>query len=560
MSLPRIFAENAFHVSGLPTTAQISEAKKRITHLINLSKIDEAEEFESDLDGVVTLRKEPLLRRSLERITSVKDRLREAFFWFDLDTEEDAGLLASLKRGNYIAAGEGWRAAWEKSRRWPARKNLAIALCLRAVHEKNAELFSESIAGWHEIWRSDAFWKFYAEHYCLHDDLGTSRELFPEFREELPQHLSHIVADASRLMASSAVIGAFYIRFGYLGPEIEDAVVTPISRRLNTALDKAAELAAGDKFVLGKQDYGACITQTMDALNDLRLLGIDSYTPIQVLKEKTAEKLRSISVDLHNKQSDAAGAQRLLDIAVKLTDSQTFRAQAEKDKAQLAENAFFGDFMKRLVPLKDDPEGKYDLLQEILVEHPEYANGKDFLPVRRDIIFGYAMDIFLRGKKRFDQKDELGSVKDFAQAHQVLVDHIAEFDLNKEKVLEMVGDVSKEMLAISTPEGISLADRRIKEVSELSEKLKMDDASKYAFVILMQSAIYRDMAPYVQIVRHGQYLVNVGNFTWWLYGVGVLFWIGGFIYKRRRPQPVSVRPARGLPLSKKKNVLRSAKK
>jgi len=81
--------------------------------------------------------------------------------------------------------------------------------------------------------------------------------------------------------------------------------------------------------------------------------------------------------------------------------------------------------------------------------------------------------------------------------------------------------------------GMSLSDYLLTEIREIAEQLEMDDESKYVFVLICESAIYRDTAPYLKRVRYGQYLINIGNWTWFIYGVGVVFWILGYLYKRK---------------------------
>lgn len=561
MSTPPFFVQNAFNVAGLPTSAPISEAKKRITHLISLAKIEETEEYDSDLGAVAGLRSEAVLRRSLEKITSVRDRMREAFFWFELDTKGDVELLKKVRAGEFRDCIETWENSWIRSKSWSAKKNMAIALSLQAVREKNADLFSRCVSEWQLLWKSDEFWSFYAEHYCLHDDLGTSRELFKEFRDSVPQHFSQFVVEVHREMPSSGALTLFHEKFGYLGSEIEAAVVTPISRKLNSALDAADDLASSDKYGESQSAYKMAVRDISNALSDLRLLGIDSYTPIQVLNEKVAERLRSVSITLNNKHDDVQASKQLLNMAVRLAGSQSFQARVEKDKAQLEKNEFFAALHEQLELQKDDPEGRYRTIAEALDESPLMGEDEDFIRMRREAIFSHAMDSFIKGQKLFDSEREEQSIEHFARAHALLVSHIDDFSLNKNNVLEMCDELSREMLAISDPGNVELADRRMKEVAGIVEKLDIDDASKYSFAILCRSVIYRDIAPYLPIVRRGRELVQIGNFTWFLYGLGVVFWIGGYFWARHRPTRVPEGSPSALPNKVKKGLpLRKNKK
>ena len=534
MKVPKFIAQNAFNVVGLPTTTPINEAKRRSSHLISLSKIDETEAFESDLGEVQTLRKEAALRKAIEKLTSVKDRLGEAFFWYEMDTANDESLFKRVSSGNYEEAAEGWATAFEKSKNWITKKNLALTLCLLSFQRRSESDFANCISTWRDIWKSDEFWDFYSNYYSTHDDLGTSKDLFIEFRYGLGEHLSRFTVEAYHQIGSAGVVGIFYSRFDIVGREIEDNIITPISKKMLGSLDTLYGLASAETYKLSRTEFSQSIKDIEDCLASLKDLGVDSYSPVQVLKEKAAEKLRSISIALHNNQDDIQVSKQLLDLSISLNESHSFQAQAKKDKVQLRKNeVFVEELLPKLVAVKNEaPEKRYQVLLEVQETLPKDVElTEELIDIRRGFVCEYAVDLFVKGKELLlERKDEMGAVVLFSRAHDLLVKHLSEFALNKDKVLKMAADLSNECLAVKDPDYLTQIDTRLNQVHELGNKIDVDDSSKTALVLMLQSVLCRDIAPYRRRVRFGNYLTSIGNFTFWIYGIGVAFRILGFLY------------------------------
>jgi hypothetical protein len=536
MKTPNFITQNAFNIVGLPTTSPISEAKNRSSHLISLSKIDETETFDSDVGQVQNLRKETNLRRALERLTSVKDRLGETFFWYEMDTATDVSLFQQVTKGQYEEAANGWEDSFNQTKNWIAKKNLALTLCLLSFKKGSLDDFRKCIYVWREIWKSDEFWTFYTYHYGMHDDLGTAKTLFQDFRNSLGEHLSRFTAEAYHQIGTSAVIGVLYATFDVVGKDIEDNIITPLSKKLMSALDELEAKASSETFQITKSDFTRCLEEVTKCIESVRHLGLDGYSPLQVLIQKAAEKLHSISIDLHNNQNDLKRSRELLELGMSLNASHSFQAQANKDRVQLRKNEIFAEeIMPKLEEIKDQPaEKRYQRLIQIQENVPKDVEFDDLIAIRRRFVVEYAVEMLVKGKEELlEHKNENYAQDLFSKANELLMKHFDDFNLNKEKILEIASDLSKEALTVRNPEYLSQIDTRLAEIRQTGESIKVDDWSKLAFVFLCQSVLYRDIAPYLKRIRYGNYLVTIGNFTWFFYGIGVIFWIAGFLYKRK---------------------------
>ena len=81
--LPQVLVRNSFNILGLYSSSTLKEIKKRSQQLLQLAKIEEIQEFDTDIGHVKEFRNESEIRLALERIFGIQERLKEIFFWFE---------------------------------------------------------------------------------------------------------------------------------------------------------------------------------------------------------------------------------------------------------------------------------------------------------------------------------------------------------------------------------------------------------------------------------------------------------------------------------------------
>lgn len=204
------------------------------------------------------------------------------------------------------------------------------------------------------------------------------------------------------------------------------------------------------------------------------------------------------------------------------------------ESASLSKSGFLTSFAEMLRSLEGDAEGSYRALVGVLAVAPELADDVGFAQMRRDVVFAYGASLFQDAKRALDAGRHADAGARFARVHELLVGHIGFFDLDHEAVLTRARELSLEMLAVRSPKDIALSDRRLQEIRDLAATSSINDASKHAFMLIGQSVIYRDIAPYLAIVEKANALTRIGDRTFWLLGLGVPFWIAGYLYARRR--------------------------
>ena len=107
---------------------------------------------------------------------------------------------------------------------------------------------------------------------------------------------------------------------------------------------------------------------------DLDEFGLFDYSPLTVLKNDTAEKLRSISVTFSNRNSDAKTAYLFLDQSSKLAVSEAIAFKIEADKRLLLENEIW-----------QSVSGKFEEVKSLIVEQKFEAAKSAYLRLDSDL-------------------------------------------------------------------------------------------------------------------------------------------------------------------------------
>ena len=347
-ALAHPFVGNAFNILGLSSSATLKEIRTRARQLVQFAKVEEVPAYATDIGEVTALRTDDDIRRAVESVSGIQERLKQIFFWFEDHNVESRNAVALISRGLFPEA----IASLESSERhgdWLGRKNLALAFLLDAYKSSSFASFSSSLDLWKLIAESDEFWDFYSKNYLLHDELGTSSCLFEEFRSTLSEYVSDEAIAFYRLTHNPKAIGACYSAFGRIAQSIDSEILQPIIMEMKHALNELEGLSDSDATNTAIEDTLHKVQKCFDRLDAFDLTG---YSPLTILKDDTAERLRSVAVDCYNRDEDLSTSQMLLDYSSSLAVSQAVIDRIENDKQQLAENEAWRSAAIRLDSIK----------------------------------------------------------------------------------------------------------------------------------------------------------------------------------------------------------------
>lgn len=338
MTYPSVLINNAYNILGLDGSAPSNEVKKRAQLLLQLAKINEIERFETDIGNMSQIRKAAKIREAQEKLSGIRERLHETFFWFEIQTIKDRNLLKLLAQKKHQQAIE----SLEKSTKadWLAQKNLALILMFTAFFRKDGTnstrlaLFQRSLEIWKKIIDSDTFWNFYQKYYLLHEEIGTSKSLFCEFRNEITKVLSKLSAEFFKQTRDPKILRLFYELFGNLEASLDSEVLQPLVSKIKESVSEIYTHAKSSQS-RKKSHIKALLEKLENQYVELCEYGLYEYSPIAILKNDVAEQLRSSYILVHNEDHDYDLAISLSEYARKFASSQDVLNQILDDKAIL---------------------------------------------------------------------------------------------------------------------------------------------------------------------------------------------------------------------------------
>lgn len=484
VQLPQILIRNSFNILGLSSSSTLKEIRKRSQQLLQLAKIEEVQEFDIDLGPVKEFRNESEIRLALERVSGIQERLKEIFFWFEDHRTESRKALEYISKGNYQNAISIFEASGSD---WLDKKNFALALMFHAFASVSMDSFFRSLDVWKMIAESDNFWRFYEKHYLLHDELGTSPSLFEEFRRSFFEILSAKAVSFYRQTKNPEVVGACYSVFGRIGKIIDSEILQPIILKVKMEIEELEKTsdAPSQKKIIKK------INKCFSELEEFELL---DYSPIIVLKNDSAEKLRSIAVDIYNENADIDTARVLLDQSSKIAVSEVVLDKVESDKQQLATNEAWervsSEFKKIKLLITDhdfqEAMNAYLALDQTLVNRVSELTTN----IRIQLLINYCALIIQKGHELFEnkrfgiealalqpllnRKSHNNAVKLFDQAIDLLKTsiNIINFDdpaHDNSEVLKLIKEVSHSILVCEVSNLINHHEYCLSRFTELSE-------------------------------------------------------------------------------------------
>jgi hypothetical protein len=437
--LPQVLIRNSFNILGLSSSAALKEIRKRSQQLLQLAKIEEIQEFDADIGHVREFRSESEVKLALERISGIKERLKEVFFWFDDHNIENQKSIALISQGNYQEAID----IFDKTGAgidWLEHKNLALALMFQAFGSSDLNSFCRSLELWKQIVESEDFWKFYEKHYLLHDELGTSSSLFEEFRGSIYESLSVKAVSFYHQTKNPEVIGLYYSAFEQIGKFIDADVLQPIILKIKKELEDLVELgndlkacALGELVkrppmkldtkefppppgmtgtAICKEAQEDLIKRALKKIHrhflDLNKFELSEYSPLAVLRNNSAEKLRSISIDIYNDNCSPEIALLLLEQGSKLAVSDAIAMKIEADKATIKETQLWKTVADRFEKVKEQigerkleeaKSGFLSLDNELAQKDDESSRG-----ARVNLLVSYCSHLMAKGHELFENK------------------------------------------------------------------------------------------------------------------------------------------------------------
>lgn len=114
--MSKLFSYNAFATLGVDTSSSQKEVIKQSKKIIVILQNDEEFDYDYDLGSINKVtRTEASVNNAVQRLSSPIKRIKEYFFWFEIENDEDVNNLKLLKDSKLDEALDSWKERAKKA-------------------------------------------------------------------------------------------------------------------------------------------------------------------------------------------------------------------------------------------------------------------------------------------------------------------------------------------------------------------------------------------------------------------------------------------------------------
>jgi hypothetical protein len=526
-----LFSKNGFNVLGLDTNASQKEVNRRAKELANLLKIDEVPDYDNDLALAKVIRDDNSAKSALENLSSPIKRINEYFFWFDRASSDDNSAFDKLANKQVAEVVTSWHGAAdaETAKGFIAKRNLAILITILAS-SGSKQYLGRSLRTWQELIDSDKFWASFTKIYQLNDELGTSSDTINKFRSEVTSTLADYFVDVSKDLGDNAYVAEFQRIFKVRGAKVDKDLLNPIYEVINETSAKLSSLKISDEKVISKQklaELRGYVVRLRNSFEKLKDIGLYNDSQSKTMRDKAAEAMRSVALDLYNNLKDAGKSGSILKIAIEICGTPTLKARLEDDLSDLKKNVGHDKVVEPINVLleAEDFEGA---LEEITQAQGRYKGDKelqDYLALRlKWCVTGIAVAQFNEGHKLYD-KNKFSQAKTLLASNvEFILSYLEDTDISRDYVDNALAEISRLTALLGKDQRSGQAvDNLRNSVVEQAQKHFKDQFEGTLLTILIDSAVYANLAEKVPALKRQK---QIKSWVTWAIIIGILLIIG----------------------------------
>lgn len=528
--MTNILKQNSYYVLGLDSSASHRDILKRSKEIINRLKIDDLPGYDLDLDVFEGFRTEESVKKAVQKLSNPQKRLREYFFWFQIMDKVDDQAIGLLQNNDYIEAIRVWENNSEKdtTRAFLYKKNLAILYCLLLFTKDSKTHLKQSLKLWKELIDSDKFWSAFTKVYKLHDEFDINKKTLDEFKSSIASSVADIYTELSQLHNDHKYIEESSNILGAKGSLAEKTILNPIYQNIVEITVKLESLNVSEDGTFDEQE-SQTIRQLVEKAQEefIKLVDMGLYedSQSQVVRDKMADAIRIVVLDLHNNLSETDHAIKLMNVALGIVGTRPFKNKIEKDMSILKEVQKNAKIIK---PIEEiiDAEKFEEALELIEVERKKHVDNDElqgFYDTQKKIcITMLAFDKYKQAKESFKLKQNDNAKRLFKEARGLIYENIDLYSFNKDAVREMINEI-KERTSQANIHNLSQFDDYRQSYIDLAKE-KFEGHFEYtAFIVLVDSYIYGGLADVVESTQNSGSWVNIIYVVGWILFLLFLF-------------------------------------
>lgn len=476
--MSNLLKSNAYHILGLDTSASQRDIQKRAKEIVKFLQIGDTPTYDLDLGVFDDFRTKDAVKDALQKLTSPKKQIKDYFFWFNIADDVDQQAVGILRTKDPEEAMRVWEhhVAGDSTKTMFYKKNLALLYCALLFKKDDKHYLTESLKIWKELVDSSKFWSTFVKVYKLNDELNTDQTIISDFQKQVPSFLSDLYTEISHARANDGYVAEFTKVFNVRGEKTEKVVMAPIFQEMTEAIERLEAMKVSEDGVMDKEEASQIkenVGKIQETCNKLIDLGLYDDSQSKAMRDRAANAIRAIVLDIHNNLDDIPKAEQLLKVAMQFVGTAGTKSKLEQDLDQFEKNKKFTSTLAPILALIN--EKKYvEAIALIDKEKEDRAEETDFVVAmnmkKKEALTLYAMIEFTEGKKLYDAKKWDASIPRMEKAASLIYENISLFDVNKE-VVDSWLETIKGNIKVLTPENAEQFDKVYGDMVK-----KIDDA------------------------------------------------------------------------------------
>ena len=540
----KIILDNAFNILGLETTASEKEILKRSKEISNLIKIDETPEYEADILINKKLRNDNSVKEASQKLSDPKKRIKEYFFWFDIQDTTDEEAISSIKNGEYENAIKIWNGAIEKnnSKRYFYEKNLAILYLLLLNDQDNKTFLNESLQLWEKLIKEDKFWTNFKKLYKLNDTLNSSLEVVNSFEEISSTYLADLYTELSEKYDSS-YRSEFSKSFGAKGAKLEKDILNPIYNNINDAVQELQSMNVTANGVVDEEEIAKVkllIKKFQEEINKIIDLGLYEDSQTKIIRDRAADAIRKTVLDIYNNLRETEKSLALLNIAHEISGTGGMTNKIEEDIKIIEKNKKDDETIEPILKLVKEEKWD-DALELIDTQSKKDTDNQDpqlfYKNHKKMCVTVIGAKLVGEARKKIDTgKYDQGKAL-YEEVITLFTANLSLYNVNKEE-LQVYIDRIKDMIPKVNVKNLSEVDTFRNETFGMLDKNFGEQNEAYALKFLMDAYIFSGLADFYKKNKNKSRIVQVGYWigvilffqAWWL---GLIIVAGVWYYSNK---------------------------
>ncbi len=330
--------------------------------------------------------------------------------------------------------------------------------------------------------------------------------------------------------------------FSAKGKKIEKTVLGPAYQAINEAVEGLEKMKISEDGVIDKDEsekIKKLVGDIQVELNKLIDIGLYDDSQTKTMRDRAANALKTIVLDLHNNLSETDKAIALLNIALKFVGTSGLEAKIKQDIKTLEEVRRNSDLVKPILDLIADEqyEKAWELIKDDREKHRDNHELQEFYDNQTKLcVSAIAVQKYKKARDYFDNKQEELAKPLFIEAGQMAHENIDLFNFNKKAIDEILAEVKNNASKVNLKNIEQFDEYRNSFVKLAKEKFE-GQFEETILIILIDSHLFGGLSDFMKKIRQKSGVVNVlytiGWLTIWFNGIGLIFFIAGWIYKNK---------------------------